>query len=71
MPTWTQAEIDAIKAKILGAKSVSYAGGNSSRSVTNYDLEALLKQLLQMEADNAAAASAGGDRSTYAVFSRD
>jgi hypothetical protein len=68
MPTWTQVQIDEIKAKILSAKSTAYA----DKSETNHDLSALSALLQQMENDNAAAAaSSGGARTTFASFSRD
>lgn len=63
MATWTQADIDKVKAIIAnGAKSVR----TGDESVENYDLAALLDLLKEMEA----AVSGVTTRRTLANFSK-
>ena len=67
MPTWTQSEIDALRAKIAaGVKSVAYA----DKSLVNHDLEQQVALLERMETDNANAAGTSNGRSTLASTSR-
>lgn len=64
---WTQSDIDLLKGAIgAGVKNITYSDG---KAVTYHSLDEMLRALAAMEAD--VNPGAGGQRSTYASFSRD